>query len=136
MRATASFEVNGWNNRPYSDEGARPLLSRCAVKKTFTGELAGTSEAELLMVQADPKDFEKGASYVGSEVFSGTLAGRAGTFVFQHGGLHGGGVKERTFGHVVPGSATGDLAGLTGTVVIARTADGAHTLTLEYELPA
>ncbi len=42
---------------------------------------------------------------------------------------------ERTGGHVVPGSGTGDLLGITGTIEIAVDPDGTHTLTLDYDLP-
>ena len=45
----------------------------------------------------------------------------------------GPGVPPRTFGHVVPGSGTGDFAGLTGEVEVGQTGDGAHTLTLTYD---
>ncbi|MDH3456793.1 MAG: DUF3224 domain-containing protein [Gemmatimonadota bacterium] len=37
-------------------------------------------------------------------------------------------------GHVVPGSGTRELAGLSGQVQIAVDADGAHTLMLDYEI--
>lgn len=37
------------------------------------------------------------------------------------------------FGHVVPGSGTGELAGLTGEIEISVAEDGTHTLTLDYD---
>lgn len=50
----------------------------------------------------------------------------------QHGGVMGPGTPPHTFGHVVPGSGTGDLAGLTGTVQIDQSG-GDHTLTLDHD---
>lgn len=50
------------------------------------------------------------------------------------GDLEGESTAERTFGHVVPGSGTGELAGLGGDVEISRTPEGVHTLTLDYAL--
>jgi hypothetical protein len=103
------------------------------VRKTFRGGLEGESVAELLMCQADPSDLAAGAGYVASERFEGRVDGRAGSFVMQHGGLSGEGTP-RTFGHIVPGSGTGDLAGLRGAVEIAVDADGNHQLILDCEL--
>ena len=74
-----------------------------------------------------------GAGYVASERIVGRLGGRAGTFVLQHGALGGAGVDQRTFGHIVPGSGTGELVGLRGEAEITVTPEGGHTLTLEYD---
>ncbi len=135
MRAVSSFEVTGWDQSPYGEAGAAPSLSRATVDKRFTGDLEGESTAELLMCQVDPGDLGAGAGYVASELVSGRLGDRRGTFVLQHWGLAGGEAGERTGGHVVPGSGTDGLAGLSGTVQISVGPDGSHTLTLDYELP-
>ena len=66
-----------------------------------------------------------------SERVTGRLGGRAGTFVMQHGGLAAPEAEPQSFGSIVPGSGTGALAGLRGTVVFG--AD--HTITLEFEMP-
>jgi hypothetical protein len=86
------------------------------------------------MCQADPSDLSAGAGYVASEMVVGRLAERVGTFVLQHWGVSDRD-GQQTGGHVVPGSGTGELAGLSGRVQIAVDADGAHTLMLEYEIP-
>jgi hypothetical protein len=44
----------------------------------------------------------------------GTISGRSGTFVLQTSGTFSGGVTRAEW-FVVPGSATGQLAGLSGT---------------------
>ncbi|MDX1578412.1 MAG: DUF3224 domain-containing protein [Gemmatimonadota bacterium] len=132
-RATSSFDVTAWNQTPYGESDDGPALSRATVRKRFEGDLTGESTAELLMCQADPDDLSAGAGYVASELVTGRLAGREGTFVLQHWGLSEGG-SERTGGRVVPGSGTGDLEGLRGEVEIEVDAEGGHTLTLEYEL--
>jgi hypothetical protein len=105
------------------------------VKKSFQGDLDGASEAELLMCQADAKDFEAGAGYVASEQFEGSLSGRKGAFVLQHWGLVSPDGSQKTSGHVLPGTATGELVGLSGTMEISIAEDGTHTLTLDYNLP-
>jgi hypothetical protein len=103
------------------------------VKKSFEGDLMAESTAELLMCQADEKDLAAGAGYVASELVTGRIGDRAGTFVMQHWGLSGG-APSRTAGHVVPGSGTGELVGLSGTVEIDVDASGAHKLTMDYDL--
>ena len=74
------------------------------------------------------------AGYIASEQVSGTLGGREGTFVLHHWGIAEVGVPPRTAGHVVPGSGTGELAGLMGTMEIHVDGDGKHTLALDYEI--
>ncbi|HMB90373.1 MAG TPA: DUF3224 domain-containing protein [Rhodothermales bacterium] len=133
IRATANFDVTGWDETPYDEPTDGPRLARATVRKTFRGDLEGESTADLLMCQADPDDFLAGAGYVASEQVVGSLDGRSGTFVLQHGGVSGGNTEPRTFGHIVPGSGTDALAGLYGTAELSRTADGKHTLTLDYD---
>ena len=128
---TATFDVTGWDDAPYDEPADGPRLARVTVRRTFQGGLDGDSVAELLMCQGDAEDPAAGAGYVASEVVTGVLDGRAGSFVIQHGGVMGGGEAARTFGHVVPGSGRGELAGLGGAVEIARDDDGAHTITLD-----
>jgi len=133
-RIVATFKVTGWDQVAYDEQAAGPRLARATVRKAFEGELAGTSTAELLMCQADPASLAAGAGYVASERFVGRLRERTGSFVMQHWGVRGDGGAPRTAGHVVPGSGTGGLAGLTGTVEIAVAPDGMHTLVLDCAL--
>ena len=130
MEATCTFDVTGWEPSPGDEPAEGPALVRVAIQKKFQGELAGESAGEgLFCGLSDPKD---GAGYVVSERVTGVLAGRSGTFVLQHGGIMGPDMPPHSFGNVVPGSGTGELAGLRGEMEISRTADGVHTLTLRY----
>lgn len=133
MHIEAEFDVTGWEPTPYGDSTG-PALSRVSVRKSFTGGLEGKSSAELLMCQADPKDYSTGAGYVGSEQIDGKLAGKRGSFVIQHGGIMGPGVDEPTIsGNIVPGSGTGELAGIRGSVNITQSVDGQHRISLDVE---
>ncbi len=132
MKVTARFNVTGWDSATYDQPSEGPDLSRVTIRKAFEGDLEGESTGEgLFCGMSDP---DAGAGYVVSERFEGRLGDRKGSFVMQHGGVMGPGMAPRTFGHVVPGSGTGDLAGLTGTVEISQ-AGGDHSLTLDYDLP-
>lgn len=131
MKASARFDVTGWDPSPPFDQPSEgPELTRITIRKAFQGDIEGESKGEgLFCGMSDP---EAGAGYVVSERVTGRLGDRQGSFVIQHGGLMGPAMAPRTFGHVVPGSGTGDLAGLSGEVEIGRSDDGAHTLALTY----
>ena len=79
--------------------------TRAVVGKAYAGALAGESLAELLTSGE--------LAYLANERVTGTLDGRSGTFVLQHGAWEGG-----QWGYVVPGSGTGELAGLRGTAMM------------------
>lgn len=131
----AEFDVTGWDQTPYGAEGDGPSLGEALVLKSYRGELEGEGRARLLMCRADPASNSENAGYVASEQVTGRLAGREGTFVLQHWGVAEEGKPPRTAGHVVPGSGTGELTGLTGTMEISVAPDGTHTLALDFVLP-
>ena len=118
---TVTFAITSWEQVSYSEPDETPELARATVRKTFEGELIATSVAELLLCQPD----DAHAAYTGQERVSGTLAGREGTFVIQHGGVVDG-PEQRPFGEIVPGSATGALTGLRGKVTFMHDGQGAR----------
>lgn len=125
------FDVTRWDSTPYDEEIAGPRLFRVKLQKKFRGALEAESTGELLMCVADPANIAAGAGYVVSERVVGQMAGRAGSFMLQHWGVSGGGGPQRALGHVVPGSGTGELTGLLGTIEISPD----HALTMDYTLP-
>jgi hypothetical protein len=78
-------------------------------------------------------DVKGSAGYVAIERITGTLQGRTGSFVLQHTGTMNRGVSQLSV-TVVPDSATGQLAGLTGKMTI-NISDGKHSFVLDYTLP-
>ncbi|HSD24141.1 MAG TPA: DUF3224 domain-containing protein [Solirubrobacterales bacterium] len=127
MTANAPFTNDRYEEEPYGDaDGAE--VSRVQISRTFTGDLQGSSTAELLIAKS-----EGGGGYVGHDRVRGTLQGRTGGFVFQHTGLMGPEGVTNT-GTIVPGTGTGELEGITGEGTMLADEEGDHTLTLEYEL--
>ncbi len=126
-KASGAFEVTSWQPEAV-DEGPGAALGRVTLAKTFTGALTGTSTVSMLTV-ADGEG--NPVVYVAVERFTGELDGREGSFVLHHSapGSHG----ERLAVRVVPGTGSGELAGLTGTFEILQD-DGGHSYLLEYEL--
>jgi Protein of unknown function (DUF3224) len=124
-RAGSTFVVDTWEGDTYeSDAGIE--LGRAHLSKTFTGDLQGTSTAELLSATTTAGP----AAYVALERITCTLHGHSGTFVLHHSA----GADGNSW-TVVVGSGTGELAGLSGTGEIDRRADGSHTFVLAYKLP-
>jgi hypothetical protein len=127
VNASSPFTNDRYEEEPYGEmEGTE--LSRVHISRTFTGDLDGESTAELLIAKA-----EGGGGYIGHDRISGTLAGKSGGFVFQHSGLMSPDGVSNT-GTIVPGTGTGELAGITGEGTMLADDEGNHTLTLEYRL--
>jgi Protein of unknown function (DUF3224) len=128
VNASAPFTNDRYDEEPYG-EGGGTELQRVHISRTFTGDLEGTSTAEILIARS-----EGGGAYTGHDLIEGKLAGRSGTFVIQHGGIMGPEGISNT-GTIVPGSGSGDLEGITGEGTLLADEEGNHTLTLDYELP-
>jgi hypothetical protein len=125
-RATGTITVRRYEPSPYDQPVEGPALVRIHVEEDFSGD-EGTGVAEFLQAQVSGDI----ASFVGIERVSGSIAGRAGTFVLQdQGTLTGNRVTGRW--SVVSGSGTGELAGLRGdggfTAELGQGAD----ITLDY----
>ena len=127
-KATSTFTIESWEATPY-DEAEGATLTRTRVTKVFSGEIEGTSTAELLMAGAQ----DGSAAYVGFERIVGRVNGRAGSFVLHHSATMTKDAQSASW-TVVPDSGTGELRSLRGSAVITVEADGGHTLTLEYEV--
>lgn len=101
-----------------------------AIAKTFHGDLAGTSEGQMLAVRSAVAG---SAGYVAMERVTATLGGKHGSFALQHSGSMDRGEKSLSV-TVVPDSGTDDLVGLTGSMGI-EIEDGRHLYRLRYSLP-
>ncbi len=105
-------------------------VARLSLDKRFEGQLAGTGKGQMLTAVGAVKG---SAGYVAIERVSGTLAGRTGSFVFQHVGTMDKGTQHLSI-NVVPDSGTDGLAGISGTFRI-NIVEGKHFYEFEYTLP-
>jgi hypothetical protein len=128
--ATGKFEVT---LLPISadDKSGNAAIGRMSIAKQFHGDLDGVSQGEMMTAMTD---VEGSAGYVAIERVTGTLHGRAGSFVLQHGGIMTRGASQLTI-MVVPDSGSGQLAGLSGKMAI-MIENGDHSYDFQYELPA
>jgi hypothetical protein len=111
--AKATFQITGWDENPYAEFAGEGKLTRAVTTQAYSGELVGDGAATMLMYYGAA---EAPVHYTGLERFTGSVGGRAGTFVLQTKGTFTGGVADTT-GFVVPGSGTGELVGLVGEFV-------------------
>ncbi len=127
-RATATFQVKSWDEKPYNEIDEGPKLTRASVTKSFRGDIEGEGTLEYLMIHRD----DGSASFVGLERVVGRVGDRSGSFVLQHSGTFEGGTAKATW-FVVPGSGTGDLRGLRGEGGFASAHAEDYPITLEYD---
>jgi hypothetical protein len=124
--AQGTFSVKVAPMAPAPGEG----LARFSIDKEIHGDLDATTKGEML-TGGDPKTGTAG--YVAIELVTGTLAGKHGSFALQHfATMDQDGPKMTVV--VIPGSGTGELKGIAGTLTI-TVAGGQHSYDLQYTLP-
>ncbi|OKI02049.1 hypothetical protein A6A06_13180 [Streptomyces sp. CB02923] len=111
-RTTGHFTYADWKEHALNSDGGFPRLAHAAVTNAFSGGIeAAHTVCEYTIVYVT----EKTGTFTGMELLEGGIDGRRGTFAVEERGSFGDrGSVHCTF-EVVPGSATGDLAGLRGT---------------------
>lgn len=128
MIAQGSYETSTSNTPPYeSSEGV--AFSRSRMQRRFTGELSGEGTLEMLSART-PKPGSAG--YVALERVTCVLHGRHGSFAMLHTALMGQGSRSLTM-HIVPGSGTGELRHISGTMEVS-VRDGLRFYSLHYAL--
>ncbi|WP_298461724.1 DUF3224 domain-containing protein [uncultured Cellulomonas sp.] len=119
MTLIARFTVDGAQpTRPPGLDG--DWVGLLIFAKTFTSGITGT--ATTLFMSAGTEEGSR--SYVATERITGrTDDGQEGSVVVQHGGLESD--PATWFGHIVPGTGTGDFAGWAGSARIEHDDSGA-----------
>ncbi len=130
MHARGTFEVQ-LTPMPVDVYTDAATLGRMTIDKQFTGDLVGTGKGQMLTGMGQVKG---SAAYSAIERFTGTVAGKRGTFVMQHTGVVARGAQSLVI-TIVPDSGTDELAGIAGTLAINVTGKH-HGYDLEYTLPA
>ena len=108
-RATAVINVHKYEPSAYEEPAEGPVLTRIHVEESFSGDISGDGVVEFLQAAS----VDDSASFVGIERITGELGGRRGTFLLQDAGTVQGNIVSGDW-FVIPGSGTGDLAGLRG----------------------
>ena len=130
MHARGTFEVQ-ITPLPVDAYTDAATLGRMTIDKQFSGDIVGTGKGQMLTGMGTVKG---SAAYSAIEKFTGTVAGRKGSFVMQHTGIMTRGAQSLVI-TIVPDSGTDELAGITGTLMIIIEGKQ-HSYDLEYTLPA
>lgn len=131
MEAHATFALSEHRQLPAADDVPSVVdvdLSHSSFTKTFAGDLEGSSVTQMLATRSPG-----GAGYVAMERIVGRLGDRVGTFVLLHMGTLDADGEPTGYWTIVPGSGTGELAGISGHAHIGAEGD-THRLQLHYEL--
>jgi hypothetical protein len=128
-RAVATLEIKHWEEAPFHELAGGPNLVRASVKQTYGGDIAGEGTLEYLMVYKEDGIVPSMAL----ERVVASIGDRSGSFVIRHTGSYADNLAQGTF-EIIPGTATGDLRGLTGTGTLHWPHEQPGTFTLDYDL--
>ncbi|MEU3260642.1 DUF3224 domain-containing protein [Streptomyces albidoflavus] len=124
MRIHALFTVDVWDGTDDEPVDEGPVTGRVELAKTYTeGDVKGSATGHMVTTQGPG-----GAAYVAQERVVGSMGGRTGTFVLEHRATQVPGTDPVTWAGIVPGSGTGELAGVSGEGTL-----GHGTLDLQVE---
>ena len=129
METNAKFKITGWDEVPFDESEDGSKLTRAHITRSFHGDLTGAGNLMYVMSHLSSGV----ASFTGYEKVEGSLHGRTGGFVLSHTGSFDGGMATADY-EVVPGSGTGELAGLSGSGSYSAGSTEEHDMTLEYDL--
>jgi hypothetical protein len=132
---TATATAKTWEEARYDAPPGQAALAQADFAVSYSGELAGEGASRMLVAYTEGDPAEPSSlvgEYVGLERVTATLDGRTGGFVVEFRGQHENAVA-RTTGRIVPGSGTGELAGLYGEIEYAAR-DSTFDVKLSYAL--
>ncbi len=126
-KAAGSFDVKITPQDDKLNDG----VGRMLIDKQYHGNLEAAGKGQMLASGGA----KTSGVYVAIETVTGTLQGKAGSFALHHTGIMSAGKPSLTIS-VVPGSGTGQLTGIAGTMNIVIAPDGKHSYEFDYTLPA
>lgn len=127
LTATAAFHVTDGYEEFFSKNERGEKLTTGKFTIVYEGEISGES---ILMELKN--NLHSGIPTVyGLERFTGEIAGKAGSVVFEHKGYYDNG-QVTTVRTIVPGSGTNELIDLRGEIHFTTTNAREYHITLEY----
>lgn len=110
---TNTFTPRSWDEQIVSGGENAPRFVHAHVTFGYTGLIEGSSTCDYLLYYAGEGYDSGGQTAPGIERVEGSVEGRKGSFILRHEvGYAADGIRG-TF-TVIPGSGTGELAGITG----------------------
>lgn len=133
MQTSGTFRVASFDPTDVTVEPAITTalpIGIVRMEKVYEGDVSGRS-ATLFTAAFDETSGQ--GTYIAMEAFEGSLDGRTGTLAYVHSATTTG--SERSHEHflIVPGSGTGELAGIRGSGSLVIDGDGTHRVAFEWE---
>jgi uncharacterized protein DUF3224 len=128
--ATATFTIEGWDEKTYAELEDGGKLTKASVKQALSGDVEGEGAVEWLMCYRP----DQTADFVGLQRITGRIGDRAGSFVAAQADGTFDGEEARGTLSVVPGSASGDLEGLRGSGEFRAPRGREASISLDYEI--
>jgi hypothetical protein len=128
IRSTASCKGLSWDETPHDETPGEHKLATVHARNSYSGDWEGEGILRLLMAYVG----DQAVHYTGLERVTGSLGGKQGSFLLKHDGIFENGIAKTAW-TVVPGSGTGELAGLRGEGGFASGHAEESPVTLEYE---
>lgn len=127
-RLEGTFTVMSWEEERYDAAPDQPKFTHARATHELEGAIVGEASICYLMVYRP----NESASFVGLATVTGTIDGRAGSFVMQDVGMFEDGIAKGRWS-ILPGLGSGALRGIRGEGHFASSSEGASYL-LEVEL--
>lgn len=108
-QAEGDFEVTSWSEEPAGGLEGTVKVTTARIGERFVGDIEAETVADMVMTYRQ----DGTAEFVGHHRVLGRIAGRSGSFVLRASGAYDGSVARTDF-EVIPGSGTGELAGIAG----------------------
>ncbi|MGD0019940.1 MAG: DUF3224 domain-containing protein [Candidatus Limnocylindrales bacterium] len=108
-RTTGKFTVTGGGEQTIRETPGEVKLTRVSGAQSFLGGIVGLGSVDWVFCYRP----DRSARFVGFQRIEGSIDGRSGSLVMESVGDHDGRQSKGQW-HVVPGSGTGDLTGISG----------------------
>jgi hypothetical protein len=128
-RATGIFTVTGGNEQTIRDAEGEMRLTRVSGSQRFEGAIVGDGSVEWVMCYSP----DRSSRFVGFQRIEGSIGERSGSLVMESTGFHDGRSSVGSW-RIIPGSGTGELAGIGGRGTFEAPGGPAVTYELDYEL--
>jgi hypothetical protein len=128
-RANATFQIQSWDEQPYTEREGGGKLTEAKVQQAVTGDFEGISDVRWLMAYSA----QDRAEFVGIQTLSCSLGGLEGSFVLRSAGTFDGSQAAGEL-MVVEGSGESELAGISGSGSFTSPMGDTASMSLEYAL--
>lgn len=110
--STNTYTMTSWDEHVVAGDETGPRYAHAHATFTYQGVITGSATVDYLLYYDEPTGHGEQRA-PGYSRIEGSVAGRSGSFVVRHDVAYSDdGIADRFT--VVPGSATGELTGLTG----------------------